>query len=145
MLLILAIFTTTHSFGASLFYAHALKRRSGSSAVDKAGGCFIFGHMFFWYGMPTAILVGMTWTPAPALALIHLLCSPSGTRLWRAVAYGSAFFSLLLLVSMTGKMDPQTPIWLFASAVAFQVALLRLQGAVVARHFLQLGAQPSKQ
>ena len=136
----LALFTTTHGVGASAFYGFALKnalkqRPPGPMGVLKAVGCFMIGHMAFWYGVPTAMLVATTFTPAPLLALAHVALTP-GTRLWRCLAYGAAFFSLLLLVMMTGGLASTTPMWLLAAAVAFQIVLLRLQSRFVAQLFL---------
>lgn len=138
---ILALFTASHGVGASfvygLFVKDALKRCDpGPMGVLRAIGCFVLGHMAFWYGAPTAGLVAMTWTPAPLLAIVHVALSP-GTRLWRCLAYGAAFFSLLLLVMMTGGLGAHTPMWLLAAAVALQIALLRLQGRFIAKLFLR--------
>ncbi len=137
----LALFTATHGVGASAFYGFFLKGalpRAGAPAplgIFRAIGCFILAHMSFWYGAPTAFLAAMTWTPAPLVALVHVALSP-GTRLWRCLAYGAAFFSLLLLVVMTGGLRPETPLWLLAVAVAYQIALLRLQSRFVAKLLL---------
>lgn len=148
-LLFLTLFTATHAFGASLFYALFLKGVTGfrsrlpegvgglpATLMGRAAGCFVYAHMAFWYGMPTAFLVGATYTPAPFLAILHVACSPPGTRLWRCIAYGSAFFSVLLLMLMTGNLRAGTPLWFVATAVAYQIALLRLQGRFVAKYFL---------
>ena len=134
---LLALFTATHSVGASAFYGIFISRFPASSNRTAAGliGCIIYFHMAFWYGMPTVALSAFTLTPAPLLAVAHIvLCR--GTRLWRTLAYGAAFLSLLLLVAMTGGLRADTPLWLLAAAVAYQILLLRLQGRFVARFFL---------
>ncbi len=139
---ILALFTATHGIGASAFYAFFLRgvARHGPG-IGGAIGCFVYVHMGLWYGGPTAVLAALTLSPAPVLALLHiLLCR--GTRLWRALAYGSAFFSILLLVVVTGGLRPETPFWLFAAAVGYQVVLLRLQSRFLARFFLPPPPEP---
>lgn len=153
-LLVIGIFTATHAVGASFIYAMflGLGRRVASGArpggtapgLIKAGGCFVSCHMAFWYGGPTVFLVIISWTPAPLLALAHVAASPRGTRLWRAIAYGSAFFAVLLLVIATQGLRVGTPLWVVAAAVGYQMVLLRLQGRFASRFFLS-PADPSPQ
>lgn len=133
---VVGLFTASHAFLPAFFYGKFFKG-SGGVAVG-----FVYLHMAFWYGLPSAGLAFMSKGLALSGAVVHILLAPRGTRLWRCISYGSAFFALLLAV-LTGVFNKER-MWALALVVAYQLLLLRIQSRFASHAFLPPKDPPEK-